>query len=128
MSPECAYSRGRALTDDDRRDPGGAVVVDETMAKAFWPGESPIGQCLMLREKSAPCSTVVGIAANVRVFSILESKAWPQYFLPLRSAIDSLTVAPGAIIVRTAAGQLGRRRCHRPRQELRRLHPERRHR
>ena len=99
--------RGRALTDDDRRDPGGAVVVDETMAKAFWPGASPIGQCLMLREKTAPCSTVVGVAADVHMMSILETKTWPQYFLPLRSAVDSLTVAPGAIIVRTAAGRWG---------------------
>ncbi len=114
--------RGRALSDDDRRDPGGAVVVDETMAKAFWPGESPIGKCLMLREKSAPCSTVVGVAADVHMMSILETKTWPQYFLPMRSAIDSLTVAPGAIIVRTAAGQWGAADAI-ARSELRRLIP-----
>jgi predicted permease len=99
--------QGRALNIDDRRDPGGAVVVDETMAKVFWPGESPIGKCLKLSERAAPCSTVVGVAADVHMMSLLEAKTWPQYFLPMRSATDSLTVAPGAIIVRTAPDRWG---------------------
>lgn len=96
---------GRALSADDRRDPGGAVVVNETMAKQLWPGESPLGKCLMLRAKTAACSSVVGIASDTRVMRILEPKPQAQYYLPLRSAVDSTSVAPGTIIVRTQAGR-----------------------
>jgi predicted permease len=97
--------KGRALTADDRRDPGGAIVVDETMARVFWPGESPLGKCVMLRTKASPCSTVVGVTADVRMMSMLETKQWPQYFLPLRAAVDSESATPGAIIVRTQPGR-----------------------
>jgi putative ABC transport system permease protein len=95
---------GRALTADDRRDPGGAVVVNATMAKQVWPRESPFGKCIILGKSTAACSTVVGIAEDSRMRSILESKPSAQYFLPLRSAVDSESVAPRTILVRTRAG------------------------
>lgn len=93
---------GRAFTPDDRRGPGGSVVVNETMARMFWHGDSPIGKCIILGKKTAACSTVVGEVEDGRVMRILEPKQ-PQYFLPLRAAVDSESVAPGAIIVRTRA-------------------------
>jgi predicted permease len=95
---------GRAFTADDRRGPGGAVVVNETMAKEFWRTESPLGKCIILDKKTAACSTVVGIVEDGRIMRILETKQ-PQYFQPLRAAVDSESVAPGAIIVRTQGGK-----------------------
>jgi predicted permease len=95
---------GRGLTVDDMRDPGGAIVVNETMARMFWPGESPLGQCVILRKKTSACSRVVGVATDTRMMRILEPKPQAQYFLPLRAAVDSESVAPAAIIVRTHAG------------------------
>ncbi len=96
---------GRALTADDRRGPGGSLVVNETMAKRFWRGESPIGKCLIIGKKTTGCSTVVGVSEDARLMRILEAKPEQQYFLPLRAPVDSESVAPGAIIVRAQAGR-----------------------
>jgi predicted permease len=112
---------GRALTADDRRGAGGAIVVNETMAKVFWPGESALGKCVIIRARTNACSLVVGVAVDARQMRIIE-EAKPQYFSPLRAAVDSETVAPQAIVIRTqadgsrAAGDVART-------ELRRLIP-----
>lgn len=96
---------GRALSVDDRRGAGGALVVNATMAKLFWPGESPLGKCVILMTRTAGCSTVVGMSEDEPVMQLLERKPQPLYFVPLRAPVDSESVAPGAIIVRTRAGE-----------------------
>lgn len=92
---------GRSLGIDDRRGGGGAIVVNSAMAKQFWPGESALGKCLIIGKRSAGCSTVVGIAEDEPMMQLLDTKPQPQYFIPLRAAVDSESTAPGAIIVRT---------------------------
>jgi putative ABC transport system permease protein len=59
--------RGRGIERiDDARAPG-AVVINETAAKRYWPGEDPIGQRFMLGGGAAPGRvTIVGIARDVR--------------------------------------------------------------
>ncbi len=95
---------GRALSTDDRRGAGGSVVVNETMAKKYWPGGSAIGQCVRIDSRSAGCSLVVGVAEDGKQMSVLEKYAQAQYFVPLRAMVDSETAAPHAIIIRTQAG------------------------
>lgn len=43
--------RGRWFTDDDMRSPTG-FVINETMAKQFWPGADPVGQPLEVHRAS----------------------------------------------------------------------------
>jgi putative ABC transport system permease protein len=45
-----------------------AVVVNETLARGFWPGEPAVGQCLVVGTGtgSQPCRTVVGVVADTR--------------------------------------------------------------
>src|SRR5207302_9910995 len=40
--------RGRLLTDEDRRDHTPSVVVNDALARKYWPGETPIGKALYL--------------------------------------------------------------------------------
>src|SRR5262249_40388094 len=54
---------GRALSDDDRGDRPAVAVVNETMARQFWPSESPIGKSFMTPNG---VRTIVGITADVR--------------------------------------------------------------
>ncbi len=96
---------GRSLTGDDRRGPGGALVVNATMAKTFWPGESPVGKCVIIGKRTAGCSTVVGLAEDTPAMQLLETKPHAQYFVPMHAAVDSESVAPSAIIVRTRDGE-----------------------
>ncbi|HEY2848995.1 MAG TPA: ABC transporter permease, partial [Gemmatimonadaceae bacterium] len=92
---------GRALNSDDRHGPGGSIVVNAAYAAKVWPRESALGKCVILARKTDGCSIVVGIVENAKVMNALDKTEWPQYYFPLRAAVDSESVAPGAIIVRT---------------------------
>jgi predicted permease len=113
---------GRALSPDDRQGEGGSLVVDETMAKKYWPGRSAVGQCVRLGRATAGCSLVVGIAENAHRYQIIEPDTQPQYFIPLRAVVDSESVAPHTLVIRTQPG--GSRAVEQvARAELRRLVP-----
>src|SRR5262249_30869824 len=90
---------GRALTAaDDRGAP--VVVVNETMARAVWPGESALGKCIRIGfdpgfdpasggppmpSAAVPCRTVVGVARALRQRSLVPDGAEArlmQYFVP----------------------------------------------
>jgi putative ABC transport system permease protein len=62
-----ALLRGRDIGSiDDARAPG-AVVINETAAERYWPGEDPLGQRFLLGGGAAPgWVTIVGIARDVR--------------------------------------------------------------
>jgi len=57
--------RGRDFTDADRSGAPPVVIVNETMARLYWPGDDAIGQCLVLSgpDPKGPCRQVVGIVA-----------------------------------------------------------------
>ena len=60
--------QGRAFTADDRAGGAPVAIVNETMARRVWGGESPIGKCVRaeMMAPDAPCSEVVGVAADAR--------------------------------------------------------------
>ncbi|MEX2262565.1 MAG: ABC transporter permease [Bryobacteraceae bacterium] len=72
--------RGRYLTERDTVQAPWAVVINESMARQFWPGEDPIGKTLTIAtiQEELP-RTVVGIAGDVRQFS-LASKERPEMY------------------------------------------------
>jgi putative ABC transport system permease protein len=62
--------RGRRLTNDDRENTAMVVVVNEAMARTFWPNEEPLGKVLHWATGYArfdtPPHTVVGVVADVK--------------------------------------------------------------
>ena len=77
-----ALVEGRTFTDEDFSEPNPVIVVDRRMASQLWPGRSPLGACLVLREETAPCSRIVGVVEDVHVSAIVE-KPYPRYYIPL---------------------------------------------
>jgi putative ABC transport system permease protein len=57
---------GRAFSERDHADAPRAVVVNETMARAYWPGGAALGRRLRTRAPGDPWMTVVGVVADVR--------------------------------------------------------------
>ncbi len=89
--------RGRGIDAGDRRDAPRVVVVGETMARTLWPGQEALGQCLRVGADSMPCSTVVGIAEDIRQNSLADEPG-RHYYLPIEqyhpeSAVLFLRVA-----------------------------------
>lgn len=75
--------RGRGFADRDDQTSTGVVVVSESWARRYLPGEDPIGKRIKLggRNSARPWLSIVGIAGDVRDIA-LESDARPCVYIP----------------------------------------------
>jgi predicted permease len=62
---EQSLLRGRELTDTDRADSPGVAIVNEALARRYWPTTSALGRRLRISGEQAP-REVVGVVANAR--------------------------------------------------------------
>lgn len=99
--------RGRAFDDRDRgagTDDAGAVVVSESFAERYWPGEDAVGRSLLL-ELSADRvreATVVGVAGDVR-----DAPEWQLHGLAGEQIYMPWAQRPyrgGHLVIRAAGG------------------------
>ncbi|HTE44119.1 MAG TPA: ABC transporter permease, partial [Gemmatimonadaceae bacterium] len=87
--------RGRAFTSEDREHTPLVIVVGESMAKKLWPNEDAIGKCIRVNADTMPCTTVIGIAEDVRRGSMNETAL--HYYLP----VDQFQRNGGGLFIRT---------------------------
>ena len=73
---------GRAFRDSDGPTSERVAIVNETMARLFWPNQSPLGTCARIGADTMPCATIVGIVGNTRRQDIVEGLV-PQIYRPL---------------------------------------------
>jgi putative ABC transport system permease protein len=93
--------RGRLFAATDTREAPKVAVVDEVLARTFWPGESPIGKRFKNggpKDKD-PWITVIGVVGSVRN-SGLHVEPRPQMYRPEEQASS----AGMAVVLRTASG------------------------
>ncbi|HMV84298.1 MAG TPA: ABC transporter permease [Blastocatellia bacterium] len=91
---------GREFTEQDSLNAPGVIVINETMAKRFWPDEDPLGKRIKLGlfSADAPWLTVVGVAADVKQGG-LDRTPRPEFFRPYNQAAWPVMT----VIVRTAS-------------------------
>jgi predicted permease len=91
--------RGRTFTAQDRRDSPPVAIINEAMAKAYWPGEDPIGKRFRFPDHHVnPWLTVVGVTGDMHRQG-LEKQVVPQVFRPQAQEPDDML----EVIVRTSA-------------------------
>jgi putative ABC transport system permease protein len=77
--------RGRAFDDRDRSQAPAVVIINESLARRFWPNQNPIGRRLTHDLAIVPgqptTREIVGVAGDVRHFG-LERAPEPQMFVP----------------------------------------------
>ncbi len=77
--------RGRDFDARDHRDAAPVVIVNESFAKAAWPGEDPLGKeihhDLVLLPDDADRRRVVGVVSDFRYYA-LEREPEPQMYVP----------------------------------------------
>jgi predicted permease len=83
--------RGRGFTAADGANAAPVAIVSERMAQHYWPGADPIGRCIERRMDSIPCLRVVGVAEETHAGSVLATRGWSQYYVPLAQAPSNLT-------------------------------------
>jgi len=74
--------RGRGITDADQATTPRVIIVSESMGKALWPGKDPMGQCIRVASDTMPCTTVVGIAENIKEQGLAPTDSGYFYYLP----------------------------------------------
>ena len=87
--------KGRVFFDQDRRGSVPVAIINDTMARAYWPGSDPIGKRFRFSD-SMPWLTVVGVTGDMRRQG-LDRQIAPQVFLPHRQGSEDMM----DIIVRT---------------------------
>jgi putative ABC transport system permease protein len=98
--------RGRDFPHGDTVSAPGAVIINETMAKAYWQGRDPIGTRLKLggANSTNPWATVVGVVKDVRHFGLqnefrremfrpYSQLAWPSMTVTVKAANEPMALA-----------------------------------
>ncbi|MCI0489536.1 MAG: ABC transporter permease [Blastocatellia bacterium] len=73
--------RGRECTWQDNADAPLVVLINQSLAERFWPGEDPLGKRIKLGGEEGPWRTIVGIVGNVKHLSLDSPLTW-QVYLP----------------------------------------------
>jgi putative ABC transport system permease protein len=87
---------GRYFRESDDRNSPPVVIVDETLAKRFWPGRDPLGHRMFEPDPANPAKarevtyTVVGVVRSVRLED-LSGKGNPEgaYYFPLSQHVQN---------------------------------------
>ncbi len=98
---------GRVFSDQDRMGSAPVIVIDENLARQYWPGENPVGQRIR-RGSGAPWSTIVGVAGHIKNSDLaVDSGKGMYYFAVLQQPIPFLSfVARTTVDPATLAGTL----------------------
>jgi putative ABC transport system permease protein len=63
---------GRYFTDHDTKDAQPVVIIDDNMARTYWPDGNPIGRRLKLGDVNSddPWKTIVGVVRSVKQYAL----------------------------------------------------------
>jgi len=93
--------RGRHLSDDDRAGTQGVVVINQTAARKYWPGQEALGQHLIV-DGVGQDRVVVGIIADIRSFG-REEPVRPEGYIPMAQVSR---IVGATVLMRTAGDPL----------------------
>jgi putative ABC transport system permease protein len=90
---------GREFTEQDSLNAPGVIIINETLAKRYWPDENPIGSRIKVGyfDSNGPWLTIVGVHQDVKQRG-LDQPVSPQFFRPYNQAAWPVMT----IVVRTS--------------------------
>ena len=74
---------GRVFNDSDTERSAGVIIVDERLARRFWPGQDPVGRRMFKPDNAKDLAnpgpearwfTVVGVVSEVRITGLIETE------------------------------------------------------
>ncbi len=74
--------QGRAFTETDNANSEPVIVVNQTMAELWWPGENPIGKTVVLNSPGDEVVQIVGLVPDGK-YNYLEEPPEPYFYMPI---------------------------------------------
>jgi putative ABC transport system permease protein len=95
--------RGRFFTDHDNENSAGAAIVNESLARRFWPNQDAIGKHLIVARAEIR-EEVVGVVADVKtsaldadaggeLYTPFDQRPWPSMHIEVRTSGDPMSIA-----------------------------------
>ena len=79
--------KGRLFDEHDTKDSAPVIVIDEHMARSYWPNSNPIGGRIKFgRDEKTPWMTIVGVVGSVKQYD-LENESRVTFYLPVWQAM-----------------------------------------
>jgi predicted permease len=76
---------GRIFTDADNEKARDVAIINQTMAKKFWPDQDPLGKRFSTKSASGPFIEVVGVVQDGRYKDVVEEPQ-PHFYVPLNQS------------------------------------------
>jgi putative ABC transport system permease protein len=89
--------RGRRFTDQDREGGPAVVMVSQSAARHYWPGDDPVGKRLRMGAELEWTVTVVGVVPDTRYRDLRNAR--PSIYFPLRQSF--FPSVPMTLAIRT---------------------------
>jgi predicted permease len=98
--------RGRDFGDQDVNGRPASILISQSMARRFWPGEDPIGKRLTLTFSPKLIREVVGVVGDVKLDSLDQARPSTTLYVPLDQLASTeesnFNSFPMTLVVRTA--------------------------
>ncbi|PZR72687.1 MAG: ABC transporter permease [Chthoniobacterales bacterium] len=85
--------QGRFFTAGDAEGQAEVALVNETMARHYWPGENPLGKKIGVGcDKGEPCRTVVGVVGDIRHEGLADEPKPEVYTSHLQFPVNNMSL------------------------------------
>src|SRR5499426_305746 len=99
--------KGRVFTDEDTGQSPAVVVISETMARRYWPGEDPLGQQITVSDGGPNPRQIVGVVGDVKQEGLEAAGMIPMMYVPFmqspRGFMNLMVRSSGDVANLTAA-------------------------
>jgi putative ABC transport system permease protein len=102
-----ALREGRYFDESDDGQAAPVLIINETMARQYWPGESALGKRIKFGQEQGPdpWRTIVGVVADVRQMG-LDAPVKAETYFPYKQISTHLFYKPRDLVVRTVGDPL----------------------
>ncbi|MEW6208882.1 MAG: ABC transporter permease [Acidobacteriota bacterium] len=90
--------QGRLFNERDTKTAQPVVIINQAVARKYWPDENPVGKRITMEGEKIP-REIVGVAGRVRQGG-LEGEEWEEMYLPYLQAGELPLGAPSALVIR----------------------------
>ncbi len=116
--------KGRYFTRSDAESTLSVVIINDTLARRFWPNENPVGQRMRAGFDDSPWCTIVGVVGDVR-YAGLDAEANAEMYFPyLQVPVAFMNFVEGSMTVVLKTGHEPLQLAAAVRKEVQSLDPD----